>query len=70
MSTSALCSTEAALKPYEVPMPEGGADELEHYKLQVKVMTDLINVRTVRADQRREGRGRVMESKDVQIMTA
>ena len=31
--------------PYVPPPPPEGMDELLHYKTQVKVMTDLINVR-------------------------
>ena len=28
------------------PPPQTGEDELEHYRLQVKIMADIINVRT------------------------
>lgn len=31
---------------YEPPPPDPDEDELDHYKTQVKIMTDLINVRT------------------------
>ena len=45
---------------YAPPPPDPGEDELEHYKTQVKIMTDLINVRRETMEGgsgRREGGG-------------
>ena len=39
-----LCSPGVEVKAYVVPVPGEGTDELDHYRLQVKVMADLINV--------------------------
>ncbi len=41
---SSLNSSLQELRPYVSPLPGEGQDELEHYRLQVRVMTDIVNV--------------------------
>ena len=41
LNNGLICSSVAS---YVIPTPAEGSDELEHYRLQVKVMADLINV--------------------------
>ena len=39
-----LNSAKSEVKKFVSPAPKEGIEELEHYRLQVKIMTDLINV--------------------------
>lgn len=46
-TSSGVLKTDNAAAKMDVfvpPLPEAGEDELEHYRLQVKIMADIINV--------------------------